>query len=208
MFSATDILPDTRIEYGCQDEMTDISCATFDKPLIPATLHRTPGDCIFACQNAAGTSFNTSVTQYFGLSGSFTSGQSTETNAQVTINTALQFSQLICNVTSNSITNASTINLRANGGNAGPAVSITGSTTGIFNDNTDTYSAATTDAINCQVITGSTGTSIKIAFIAVWGNSAVQVTPATTYKHFRNVPPMKPPFARRLDIGNQYVTFG
>jgi hypothetical protein len=112
----------------------------------------TNGDCIFACQNAAGTSFNTSVTQYFGLSGSLVSGQSTETNAQVTVNTAFQFSQLTCNVTSNGITNASTINLRANSGNAGPTVSITGSTTGIFNDNTDAYSAATTDAINYQVV--------------------------------------------------------
>jgi hypothetical protein len=46
------------------------------------------------CQNAAGTSFNTSVTQYFGLSGSLVSGQSTETSAQVTVNTAFQFSQL------------------------------------------------------------------------------------------------------------------
>ena len=49
-------------------------------------------------------------------------------------------------------------------------------------------------------------TSIKIAFIAVWGNSAVQVTPVTKYKHFRNVPHMKPPFTPNLDIGNQYTT--
>ena len=84
----------------------------------------TNGDCIFACQNAAGTTFNTSITQYFGLSGSLVSGQSTETSAQVTVNTAFQFSQLTCNVTSNGITNSSTINLRANSGNAGPAVSI------------------------------------------------------------------------------------
>jgi hypothetical protein len=51
-----------------------------------------------ACQNAGGTSFNTSVTQYFGLSGSLVSGQSNETSAQVTVNTAFQFSQLTCNV--------------------------------------------------------------------------------------------------------------
>jgi hypothetical protein len=87
-------------------------------------------------------------------------------------------------------------------------LSITGSSTGIFNDNTDTYSAATTDAINYQVITASAGTSMKIAFIAVCGNSAVQVTPVTKYKHSRNVPSMKPPFTPNLDIANQYVTFG
>ena len=109
--------------------------------MITADYISTNGDYIFACQNASGTSFNTSVTQYFGLSGSLVSGQSTETSAEVTVNTAFQFSQLTCNVTSNGITNASTINLRANSGNAGPTVSIIGSTTGIFNDNTDTYSA-------------------------------------------------------------------
>ena len=81
-------------------------------------------------------------------------------------------------------------------------------TTGIFNDNTDTYSAATTDVINYQVVTASAGTSMKIAFIAVWGNSAAQVAPVTKYKHFRNVSRMKPPFTPNLDIGNQYVTFG
>jgi hypothetical protein len=49
---------------------------------------------------------------------------------------------------------------------------------------------------------------MKIAFIEVWANSAVQVTPATTYRQFSNVPRMKPPFTPNLDIGNQYVTFG
>jgi hypothetical protein len=44
---------------------------------------------------------------------------------------------------------------------------------------------------------------------AVWGNSAVQVTPATTYKNFRNVPPTNIPLIPKLsDIGNQYTTFG
>jgi len=62
--------------------------------------------------------------------------------------------------------------------------------------------------MNYQVVTASAGTSMKVAFIAVWGNSAVQVTPVTKYRHFRNVPPMKPPFTPNLDIGNQYVTFG
>ena len=68
--------------------------------------------------------------------------------------------------------------------------------------------ASSTDAMNYQVVTASTGTSMKVAFIAVWGNSAVQVTPVTRYKSFRMVPPMKPPFTPRLDIGNQYTTFG
>ena len=38
--------------------------------------------------------------------------ESTETNAQVTVNNAFKFSQLTCNVTSISITGNSTVNLR------------------------------------------------------------------------------------------------
>jgi hypothetical protein len=45
---------------------------------------------------------------------------------------------------------------------------------------------------------------MKIAFIEVWATSAVQVTPATSYRHFSNFPRFTP----NLDIGNQYVTFG
>ena len=100
----------------------------------------------------------------------------------------------------------STINLRANSGNAGPAVSITGSTTGTFNDSTDTYSAATTDAINYQVVTGSTGTSIKIALIAVWGNISAAAA-GTTYKgqNFRNVPGILTP--RLISFGSANPVF-
>ena len=60
---------------------------------------------------------NTSVTAYYGLAGSLDTSQSTETNAQVTVNNAFKFSQLTCNVTSNSITGNSTVNLRKNDGN-------------------------------------------------------------------------------------------
>jgi len=48
-------------------------------------------------------------------------------------------------------------------------------TTGIFDDSTDTYTAAATDAMNYQIVTGSTGTSISLSFIEVYGNA----TPAS-----------------------------
>jgi hypothetical protein len=53
----------------------------------------------------------------------------------------------------------STVNLRANGGNTGNAISIGANTTGIFTDAADTYTAAATDAMNYQIVMGSTGTS-------------------------------------------------
>jgi hypothetical protein len=71
---------------------------------------------------------------------------------------------LLCLV---AITNTTSINLRANGGNAGVALSIGADSTDIFKDNTDTYTAAATDAMNYQIVTGSTGTTISISFIEV-----------------------------------------
>jgi hypothetical protein len=71
-------------------------------------------------------------------------------------------------VISNSMSSASTLNLRANGGNAGSvAVSIPASTTGVFVDATDTYTSATTDTMNYKLAIGSTGTSLKLSFISV-----------------------------------------
>jgi len=53
----------------------------------------TSGDCIFACAtDDPVTSINTSVTAYYGLVGSLDTLQSTETNAQVTVNNAFKFS--------------------------------------------------------------------------------------------------------------------
>ena len=129
-------------------------------------------NCIFACAtDGPVTSINTSVAAYYGLAGSLDTSQSTETNVQVTVNNAFKFSQLTCNVTSNSITNTTAINLRANAGNTGVTLSIGANTTGIFTDNTHTYTAAATDAMNYQIVTGSTGTSISISFIEVYGNA-------------------------------------
>ena len=100
------------------------------------------GDCIFACAtDDPVTSITTSVTAYYALAGSLDTLQSTETNAQVTVNNAFKFSQLTCNISSNSITNTTTINLRANARNTGVALSIGANTTGIFTDNTHTYTA-------------------------------------------------------------------
>jgi hypothetical protein len=141
----------------------------------------TNGYCIFACAtNDPVMSINTSVTAYYGLAGSLDTSQSTETNA-------FKFSELTCNITSNSITGNSTVNLRKNAGNAGPILSIGANATGIFNDNTDTYTAAATDAMNYQIVTGSTGTSISISFIEVYGNASPEVAATgPKYQHFDN----------------------
>ena len=83
----------------------------------------------------------------------------------------------------------STVNLRKNAGNAGPTLSIGANAIGIFNDNTNTYTAAATDAMNYQIVTGSTDTSISISFIEAYGN-ATPAAAATVpkYQHIDNTP--------------------
>jgi len=71
----------------------------------------------------------------------------------VTVNNAFKFTQLTCNVISNCITNTTTVNLRANAGNTGVALSIGSNTTGIFTDNTHPYTTDATDAMNYQIVT-------------------------------------------------------
>jgi hypothetical protein len=68
-------------------------------------------------------------------------------------------------------------------------MAISANATGIFNDNTDTYTAASTDAMNYQIVTGSTGTSISISFIKVYGNATPAAAPTERkYQHFDNTP--------------------
>jgi hypothetical protein len=62
-----------------------------------AWLTNSNGDSIYSCANDQGISFNTSVTAYAGLCGGLEVTQSTETNAQVTVNSAFTFSQLLAN---------------------------------------------------------------------------------------------------------------
>jgi hypothetical protein len=94
------------------------------------------------------------------------------------------------------------VNQRKNAGNAGPTLSIGANATGIFTDNTDTYTAAATDAMNYQIVTGSTGTSISISFIEVYGNATPAVAATgPKYQHFDNTP--------RRTLGRQnYNPFG
>ena len=68
----------------------------------------------------------------------------------------------------------------------------------LFNDNTDTYTAAATDAMNYQIVTGSTGTSISISFIEVYGN-ATPAAAATGPKYQHNVTHAEEAFRLFLD---------
>jgi hypothetical protein len=106
------------------------------------------------------------------------------------------------------ITGNSIVNLRKNAGNAGPTLSIGANATGIFNDNADTYTAAATDAMNYQIVTASTGTSISLSFIEVYGNATPAAAPTgPKYQHFDNTP-IQERKQKYNSFGGQMVIFG
>jgi len=61
--------------------------------------------------------------------------------------------------------------IQSNSGNTSVAVSASNAQTGVLSDSTDKYTASPTDSMNYQIVTGATGTSLKISFISVWGNA-------------------------------------
>lgn len=165
------------------------------------------GDVIFTNANDSGLSFNPSTSTYLGLTGLMDAGQTTESNAQVTVQSNFLFTKLLVKVKSNSISATSFVGLHANGNNE-MTVSITLNTTGVFTTSDPDYQASTTDAMNFDVVPGSTGTSITITQISVWANA----TPAPTgggpgYRNFRNVLTRKGQQDYK-SFGMQMIVFG
>ena len=99
----------------------------------------------------------TSVTNYHYLTAGDNQETGTEVNWQITSRTAGTLSKLWLFVDSNSITASSTFRTRKNGANGNISVSIPASTSGEFEDTTNTDSVAVGDEINFQSVTGSSG---------------------------------------------------
>ena len=87
---------------------------------------------------------------------------STEANTSTEAQMSFNVTNLWCYISVNTVTAASTLTLRKNQGAGSNSVSITASTTGAFEDTTNTDSFVATDEINCQLATGATGTSITM----------------------------------------------
>ena len=79
----------------------------------------------------------------------------------------LTLSNLLVWVSANTITDNSTLRLRKNGANVKQTITITGSGTGVFEDLTNDDLVADTDDINCQIVTGASGTSLTIKQLAI-----------------------------------------
>ncbi len=104
------------------------------------------------------------LTRYLGVGGdgSFTT-YTTESDSQIYALASYTVSKLNCYVSTNTVSATSTFRFRKNGADGNQSVSITASTTGFYEDATNSDSVTSTDTINYSLITGATGTALLLA---------------------------------------------
>lgn len=133
-----------------------------------------------ASRNGSTSTNNTTV--YHALSGA-TALQITEANAQSKVQTAGTLKQLFCNVESNGRSTTCTVRSRVNTANGNMVISITGGTTGLLEDTSNTDTVAADDLCNYSFQTlGSGGT---IAF-GVVGAATLEGTDITACAGWNN----------------------
>lgn len=109
-----------------------------------------------------------STTFYATLAGGRTVGNqgTVEARFQDYVGTSATFSNLYVNVNNNPRGTATTIKSRKNTADGNMSISITASTTGIFEDNTNTDSTVSGDLVNYSITNGSGGGSLVCVTIA------------------------------------------
>lgn len=105
------------------------------------------------------------TTYYYAGSGAITTTSTIESNRQAIIRTAGTASKMNIMVTSND-RGASTLKFRKNTADGNQVASITASTTGNFEDATNSDALAATDIIDYQLVTGAGGTAFNFNSIS------------------------------------------
>ena len=119
----------------------------------------------------SGASISANLTTFVPIGGDQTS-HGTESRSQYTFRVAATLSNLRSNITYNGVTAASTIRSRVNGANGNQSLSIPASTTGVYEDTTNSDSIASGDNVNLQVVTGATGNSLIAQYYQLKSTSA------------------------------------
>lgn len=113
-------------------------------------------------------SINASTTNYICVAnGYYTGGAPTiEASNQITYRVAGTISNLYIRVVTND-RGASTVRSRINGANGSQVASITASTTGEFEDITNSDAVAATDEVNASLVTGAGGTVFSYRIVSI-----------------------------------------
>lgn len=115
------------------------------------------------------TQTTASQTAYANLGGgnTNTSPSTAESDTVSKMRTAGTFSHLQCNINTNSWASAFTFRIRKNTGNGSSSLSVTGATTGLFEDVTNSDSVVSGDVCNYSYTAPAGSGSLKISQIAV-----------------------------------------
>src|ERR1700690_92046 len=126
-------------------------------------------------------SLGSNATFYMTPSGE-ASTTTTEANVSTKTNLTATISNLAIFVVTNSVVTASTLKFRKNGADGNQVVSITGLTTGYFEDTINTDTIVPTDLINYSVTTAS-----GVAQHLGWGTLSSLVTQSTLLSHLLTI---------------------
>jgi hypothetical protein len=108
----------------------------------------------------------------------------TEASVQVKARQTWNFSEMVCFVTQNDISSASTVDLRVDAASSALTISVTGNTTGLFADSTHTVTVTTANAVNYRINAPSVSGTHTIQVI--WIGSATylgRVSGSYIYKY-------------------------
>jgi hypothetical protein len=119
--------------------------------------------------NSDGQTANPNTSNYVAaIAGRLTLGQ-TESRMQMQANVQTTISKLSIHVSTNGITNSSTVYLRKNATDTSLDASIPASTSGYFEDLVDIVEIIATDLVNYRLSTGSGGTNLNVrGILSTW----------------------------------------
>ena len=137
----------------------------------------TAGIGMLICTWNTGISYGSNSTGFEAVGGRL-ADNGNDTGQLMKARAPFQFSELTCNILTNTITASTTCKLQKNQADATQVVTIGASSTGVFSDSTHVDTVAPGDNLSYKTVRGATGTSMGIQQIAMW---STVLLPQTVY---------------------------
>jgi hypothetical protein len=99
--------------------------------------------------------------------GGSNTNDTSETTSKQKSRVAFTASNLGIYLNTNTVSAASTLTFRANAAATALTVSLTASTSGLFEDTSNSVTVASTDEICYEIVTGASGTSMTVSWIGM-----------------------------------------
>jgi len=113
------------------------------------------------------TSINSSQTRYIACANGNESINGAEASVQIKYNVIGTFSNQQCTVSANTLNGTTTLRTRINTANGNGVISITSSTTGYFEDASNTDTIAADDLVNFSLVSAGSSGSITVACVGI-----------------------------------------